>query len=106
MAFDLVGNAGPPGTARPLRAALLRALGASHLKVSRTKGRTLVRVTGVLSDARAACRLRLGRGAWHRCTIRSGGAFGVKVRGKRARRATLWLRDELGRVRQQTLRVP
>lgn len=106
VAFDLVGNAGPPGTARPLRAALLRALGASHLKASRAKGHTLVRVTGVLSDARAACRLRLGRGAWHRCTIRSGGAFGVNVRGKLARRATLWLRDELGRVRQQTLRVP
>jgi chitodextrinase len=106
VAFDLVGNAGPPGAARPLRAALLRALGASHLKVSRAKGQRLVRVTGVLSDARAACRLRVGRGAWHPCTIRPGGAFGVKVRGKLARRATLSLRDELGRVRQQTLRVP
>jgi chitodextrinase len=106
VAVDVAGNIGPPGTARPLRVALLRPLGASRLKVAHARGQALVRVTGVLSDARAACRLRLGRGAWHRCTIRSGGAFAVKVRGKLARRATLWLRDELGRVRQQTLRVP
>ena len=30
VAFDLVGNASPPGRAKPLRAALLRKLGVSH----------------------------------------------------------------------------
>jgi hypothetical protein len=107
VAFDQVGNASPPGAAPPLRAALLRTLGASHLKVKRAKKSTLVRVTGILSDARAVCRLRLGRGAWHACKTKPGSsAFSVSARGKRVKLATLSLRDELGRVRQQTLRVP
>jgi hypothetical protein len=106
VAFDLVGNASAPGTAPSVRAALLRKLGASHLKVLRAKRSRLVHVTGTLSDVRAVCRLRLARGGWHPCKVKASGAFSVKVRGGRARQATLMLRDELGRVRQQTLRVP
>jgi hypothetical protein len=106
VAVDVAGNTGPPGIARPLRSVLLRPLGASRLKVAHARGGALVRVTGVLSDARAVCRFRLGRGAWHACTVASGGAFRVTARGKHARKATLRLRDELGRVRQLALRVP
>ena len=105
VAFDTVGNASPPGAAPPLRAALLRQLGASHLKVKRARKSTLVQVTGILSDAKAICRLRLGRGAWHRCKVKPSSAFAVSARGKRVKQATLSLRDELGRVRLQTLRV-
>jgi hypothetical protein len=106
VAFDQVGNASLPGTALPLRAALLRQLGASHVKVKRAKKSTLVRVTGILSDAKAVCRLRLGRRPWHACKTKPGSsAFTVSARGKRVKLATLSLRDELGRVRLQTLRV-
>jgi hypothetical protein len=106
VAFDQVGNASPASAAAPVRAALLRALGASHLKVKRARKSTLVRVTGILSDANAVCRLRLGRAAWHACKTKPGSsAFSVSVRGKRVKLATLSLRDELGRVRLQTLRV-
>ena len=105
VAFDQVGNASAPGAAPPLRAALLRQLGASHLKVKRAKKSTLVQVTGTLSDVKAICRLRLGRGAWHRCKVKPSSAFAVSARGKRVKQATLSLRDELGRVRLQTLRV-
>jgi hypothetical protein len=105
VAFDQVGNASPPGAALPVRAALLRQLGASHLKVKRAKKSTLVQVTGILSDVKAICRLRLGRGAWHRCKVKPSSAFAVSARGKRVKLATLSLRDELGRVRLQTLRV-
>jgi hypothetical protein len=106
VAFDAVGNAGPPGRAPPLRAALLRKLGASHLKVSRAKPGKLVRVRGTLSDVRASCRLRPGRGAWHKCKVAAGGGFSVSLRGTHAKQLTLALRDEIGRVRLQTLRVP
>ena len=105
IAFDLVGNAGPPAAAPPVRAALLRKLGASHLKVSR-KARGLVRVTGTVSDVKAVCRLRLSHSAWHACKVKATGAFRADLRRKGARWVTLSLRDELGRVRQQTLRVP
>jgi hypothetical protein len=106
VAFDAVGNASPPGLARPLRAALLRKLAASHLKVSRAKASRLVRVRGILSDVKASCRLRPGRGSWHRCTVAAGGSFSVSLRGTHAKQLTLALRDEIGRVRLQTLRVP
>jgi hypothetical protein len=107
VAFDAVGNASPPGLARPLRAALLRKLGASHLKVSRAKASRLVRVRGILSDVKASCRLRSGHGsAWHKCKVSASGSFSVSLRGTRTKQLTLALRDELGRVRLQTLRVP
>jgi hypothetical protein len=107
VAFDAVGNASPPGLARPLRAALLRKLGASHLKVSRARASRLVRVRGILSDVKASCRLRSGHGsAWHRCKVSASGSFSVSLRGTRTKQLTLALRDELGRVRLQTLRVP
>ena len=105
IAFDLVGNAGPPTAAPPVRAALLRKLGASHLKVSR-KARGLVRVTGTVSDVKAVCRLRLSHSAWHGCKVKASGALSANLRRKGAKWVTLSLRDELGRVRQQTLRVP
>ena len=107
VAFDAVGNASAPGLARPLRAALLRKLGASHLKVSRAKASRLVRVRGILSDVKASCRLRSGHGsAWHKCKVSASGSFSASLRGTRMRQLTLALRDELGRVRLQTLRVP
>jgi fibronectin type 3 domain-containing protein len=105
VAFDQVGNASGSGSAPPVRAALLRQLGASHLKVKRARKSSLVQVTGVLSDVKAICRLRLGRGPWHRCKVKPTSAFAVSARGKRVKQVTLSLRDELGRVRLQTLRV-
>ncbi|MDP9257903.1 MAG: hypothetical protein M3Q31_15310 [Actinomycetota bacterium] len=106
VGFDAVGNASPPGQAPPLRAALLRKLGASHLKVSRAKAGRLVRIKGTLSDVRASCRLQPGRGAWHKCKVASGGGFSVSLRSTHAKQLTLALHDEIGRVRLQTLRVP
>ena len=106
IAFDAVGNAGPAGVAKPLRAALLRTLGASHLKLSRAKVGKLMRVRGTLSDVKAVCRARLGRGAWHPCKVAASGAFSTSMRRTRAKLVTLALRDEIGRVRLQTLRVP
>jgi chitodextrinase len=106
IAFDAVGNAGPAGVAKPLRAALLRKLGASHLKLSRAKVGKLMRVRGTLSDVKAICRARLGRGAWHPCKVAASGAFSTSMRRTRAKLVTLALRDEIGRVRLQTLRVP
>jgi hypothetical protein len=106
VAFDAVGNAGPPGLAKPLRSALLRTLGASHLKVSRASAGRLVRVLGTLSDVRAICRARLGRASWHPCKVSLSGAFSASMRRTGARLLTLSLRDELGRVRLQTLHLP
>jgi hypothetical protein len=107
VAFDLVGNASAPGNARPLRAALLRKLGASHLKVSRVKvgKRTLVRVRGTLSDVRARCLLRVGKGSWRACKAKTSGAFDVTLPARGTTPVTLSLRDALGRVKRQTLRV-
>jgi hypothetical protein len=106
IAFDAVGNASPPALAKPLRAALLRKLGASHLKISRAKASKLVRVQGTLSDVKASCRARVGRTAWHRCKVAAGGRFSVSLRGTRAKQLLLALGDEIGRVRLQTLRIP
>jgi hypothetical protein len=106
IAFDAVGNASPPGLAKPLRAAFLRKLGASHLKISRAKASKLVRVQGTLSDVKASCRVRVGRTAWHRCKVAADGRFRVSLRGTHATPLLLALRDEIGRVRLQTLRVP
>jgi hypothetical protein len=66
----------------------------------------LVRVRGTLSDVQATCRVRLGRAAWHPCKIATVGTFSASLRRTRAKLLTLSLRDELGRVRLQTLRVP
>ena len=108
VAVDLAGNVGPAGKAKPLRAALLRKLGASALKVTRvTVGeRELVRVKGKLSDSKARCRLRIGTGTWHACKAKPNGAFIVNLPPKDATPVTLSLRDSLGRTKLQTLRVP
>ena len=84
VAFDLVGNASPPGAAKPLRAALLRKLGASRLKAVRVKSgkRTLVRVKGTVSDVQARCRLRVGKAAWRACKAKATGAFSVDLPAK------------------------
>jgi hypothetical protein len=107
VAFDLAGNVGPAGNARPLRAALLRKLTVSNLRIaSLTLGaRALVRVKGTLSDAKAVCRLRVGHGAWSACKARAGGSFDVSLRAHGAGAVTLSLRDALGRVKLQMLRV-
>jgi hypothetical protein len=106
IALDGAGNASPAGSAQPLRAALLRKLRAMRLTAARAKAGTLVRVQGRLSDSRAVCRLRLDAGAWHSCRMAAGGAFSTVLRGNGARHVTVSLRDELGRVSLQTLRIP
>ena len=107
VAVDVAGTASLPGSAPPLRAALLRALGVSHLKVMRAKRgkRKLVRVKGTVSDAEAVCRVRIAGGPWHPCKAKPTGAFAVSLRDKGKKPVTLSLRDELGRVKLQTLRV-
>jgi len=107
VAFDLVGNASPPGRAKPLRAALLRKLGVSHLKVVRVKSgkRKLVRVKGTLSDVEARCRLRIGKAGWRACKAKANGTFSVDLPARGTTPVTLTLRDSLGRVKLQTLRV-
>jgi hypothetical protein len=108
VAVDLAGNASRPGTAKPVRSALLRKLRASHVKVTlaRDGGRPSVLVRGVVSDARALCRARVATGAWHPCRVRPDGAFSVNVPERGARRVALSLRDQLGRMQRQTVRVP
>lgn len=103
VALDAAGNGGPAGKATPLRAALLRELGASRLKAVRAKGK--VRVKGTVSDVKASCRLRIGKGAWKPCKARSNGTFSVTLPAKGTTPVTLRLRDALGRVKVQTLRV-
>jgi hypothetical protein len=107
VAIDLAGNAGPAGKARPLRAALLRKLGASGLGVARmTVGkRAVLRVKGRLSDARARCRLRVAGAAWHACKLEAGGVFTASLPARGTAPVTLSLRDSLGRETLQTLRV-
>jgi hypothetical protein len=107
VAVDVAGTASLPGSAAPLRAALLRALGASNLKVVRMKSgkRRLVRVKGTVSDAQAVCRVRIAGGPWHACKAAPSGAFAVTLQAKGKKPVTLSLRDDLGRVKLQTLRV-
>ena len=106
-ARDLAGNLGPAAKATPLRAALMRKLAASQLKVARvTDGlRTLVEVKGRVSDTKARCRLRVGTGPWHACKAKADGAFAVSLPPRGTAPVTLSLRDALGRVKLQTLRV-
>jgi hypothetical protein len=106
VAFDAVGNAGPAAAAGPLRAALLRRLGASRITISRARPGRVVHVKGTLSDSEASCRVRFVRGAWHRCRVAASGAFAVALRRTRDRFLTLALRDEAGRTRLQSLRLP
>jgi hypothetical protein len=106
MAVDLAGNAGPAGRAPPLRSALLRRLAASALRVTHVRARrATLRVRGKLSDASARCRLRVGTGAWHRCKAKADGVFSVTLRARGAASVTLSLRDSLGRVTTESLRV-
>ena len=107
VAVDVAGTTSQPGSAPPLRAALLRALGASHLKAVRARSgkRRLVRVKGVVSDAEAVCRVRVAGGAWQPCKAAPSGAFAVNLPARGKKPVTLSLRDELGRVKLQTLRV-
>jgi hypothetical protein len=107
-AVDLAGNVGAPGKAKPLRAALLRKLGVAHLTVTRvTVGqKLLVRVKGRLSDVKARCRLRTGKGTWHACKPKPSGAIAVNLPARGTTPVTLSLRDSLGRSKRQTLRVP
>ena len=107
VAFDLVGNASPSGNAKPLRAALLRKLGASSLKAVRVKSgkRTLVRVRGTVSDVRARCWLRIGRVAWRACKTRANSSFSVDLPRRGMTPVTLSLRDSIGRVKTLTVRV-
>jgi len=107
VAFDLAGNVGAPGAARSLRAALLRKLQVSNLRIaSLTLGaHTLVRVKGTVSDSRAFCRLRIGTGAWRFCRAKASGTFAVNLATQGSVPVTLSLRDALGRVNKQTLPV-
>ena len=107
VAVDLAGNAGPAVKARPLRSALLRKLAVANLRIaSLTIGaHPLVRVKGTISDARAHCRVRVGRGAWRVCRARPNGAFSVTLAPNGTQPVTLSLRDQLGRTLHQTLDV-
>jgi Gametolysin peptidase M11 len=105
LAIDLAGNVGPARSAKPIRAALLRKLAASQLKVTLVSV-TTVRVRGTLSDPKANCRLRIGTGSWHVCKPKANGAFSARLPAVGVTPVTLALHDALGRVKRQTLRVP
>jgi hypothetical protein len=108
VAFDLAGNLGAPGKAKPLRAALLRKLAVSNLRIaSLTLGANpLVLIKGTVSDSKALCRARIGTGAWRFCRPQANGAFALSLRAQGSEPVTLSLRDALGRVKLQTLPVP
>jgi hypothetical protein len=107
VAVDLAGNAGPPGKARPVRAALLRKLAVVNFRVASVTLATHahVRLKGTVSDARAACHVRIGHGAWRPCQAKANGAFDVSLAANGAQPATLMVRDQLGRVLRQTISV-
>ena len=108
VAFDLAGNAGPPGSAKPLRAALLRKLTVANL-----------RIASVTLGARRSCASRArSRTPRRSAACASAAARGAPAGAKAERRlqreparagstpVTLSLRDALGRVKRLTLRVP
>ena len=66
----------------------------------------LVTVNGTVSDARAVCRVRVGRGAWRRCRPNAAGHFSATVRADGSKLVSISLRDQIGRVKQATLRIP
>jgi chitodextrinase len=106
-AVDLAGNVGPVGKATPLRSALLRKLMGSSLTAMpvTVARRAMLRVKGKVSDPKARCRLRIGTGSWHACKAQSSGAFSVTMPAQGTTPVTLSLRDSLGRVKTQTVRV-
>jgi hypothetical protein len=108
VAVDAAGNAGPAGKAKPVRAALLRKLAVSRLRIAGVAlgPQALVIVNGTVSDARAVCRVRVGRGAWRRCRPNAAGHFSATVRVDASKLVSISLRDQLGRVKQATLRIP
>ena len=107
VAVDAAGNAGPAGKARPVRAALLRKLAVSRLRIAGVAlgPQALVTVNGTVSDARAVCRVRVGRGAWRRCRPNASGHFTATVRADGSKLVSISLRDQIGRVKQATLRI-
>ena len=108
VAVDAAGNAGPAGKARPVRAALLRRLAISRLRIAGVAlgAQALVTVNGTVSDATAVCRVRAGRGAWRRCRPNAGGHFSATLRVDASKLVSISLRDQLGRVKLATLRIP
>jgi chitodextrinase len=108
VAVDLAGNVGAAGKARPLRAALLRALRVTNLRVARHRAgtRPMVRVAGRLSDPKAVCRVRVGGRRGVPCGATAGGAFAVSVHADRSEPLRLSLRDARGRELVRTLRIP
>ena len=108
VAVDVAGNAGPAGKARPVRAALLRKLAVSRLRIAGVAlgAQALVTVNGTVSDATAVCRVRAGRGAWRRCRPNAGGHFSATLRVDASKLVSISLRDQLGRVKLATLRIP
>ena len=108
VAVDAAGNAGPAGKARPVRAALLRKLAVSRLGIAGVAlgPQALVTVNGTVSDVRAVCRVRVGRGAWRRCRPNAAGHFSATVRADGSKLVSISLRDQIGRVKQATLRIP
>jgi hypothetical protein len=107
VAVDAAGNAGPAEKARPVRAALLRKLAVSNLRIAGVAlgPQALVTVKGTVSDARAVCRVRVGRGAWRRCRPNAGGHFSATLRTVGSQPVSISLRDQLGRVKQVSLPV-
>jgi chitodextrinase len=107
VAVDAAGNAGPAGKARPVRAALLRKLVISRLRIAGVAlgPQALVTVTGTVSDVTAVCSVRVGRGAWGRCRPNAAGRFSATVRADGSNLVSISLRDQLGRVKLATLRI-
>jgi hypothetical protein len=107
VAVDAAGNAGPAGKAKPVRAALLRKLAVSNLRIAGVAlgPQALVTVKGTVSDVRAVCRVRVGRGAWSRCRPNAGGHFSATVRTVGSQPLSISLRDQLGRVKLVSLRI-
>ena len=101
VAVDLAGNVGAAGKAKPLRAALLRKLGVANLSAAQVivGEQVFVRVKGKISDVKARCRLRIGKGAWHACRPKPNGSIAVNLPMRGGTPVTLSLRDALGRSR-------
>ena len=58
-----------------------------------------VRVKGTLSDAKAACKLHIGKGKWRPCKAKANGTFSVDLPASGKKPVTVSLHDSLGRVK-------
>ena len=106
VAVDIAGVTSLPGSAAQLRAALLRALGASHLKAvhARSGKRRLVRVRGVVSDRRPSAGYASAAARGTPASLPERRIRGESAGQRQKARDALAAR-RVGRVKLQTLRV-